>query len=101
MLTKQVHQKIVMFVTISISQIIVLTFNHISAINRYHNLLMMSINFSNIAILKIKGSDYRCIISLISKNEAINLKQNDDLTKKWNITKHKEFVFKYKNGYRY
>ena len=43
---------------------------------------MMSINVSDIAILNIKGSNYRCIISLISKNEAINLMQNADLTKK-------------------
>ena len=50
--------------------------------NRYHDLLMMSVNFSDIAILNIKGSDYRCIISLISKNEAINLMQNADLTEK-------------------
>ena len=41
----------------------------------------MSINFSNIAILNIKGSDC-CIISLISKNEAMNLLQNADLTEK-------------------
>ena len=41
--------------------------------NRYHDLLMMSINLSNVAILNIKGTDYRCIISLISKNEAIDL----------------------------
>ena len=40
---------------------------------RCHDLLMMGINLSNIAILNIKGSDYRCVISLISKNEAINL----------------------------
>ena len=39
-------------------------------------------NFSDIAILNIKGSDYRCIISGISKSEAINLMQNADLTKK-------------------
>ena len=50
--------------------------------NRCHDLLMMSINLSDIAILNIKGSDYRCIISLISKNEAINLMQNADLTEK-------------------
>ena len=37
-------------------------------------------SLSNIAILNIKGSDYRCIISLISKNEAIYLMQNADLT---------------------
>ena len=42
----------------------------------------MSINLSVIAILNIKDPDYCCIISLISKNEAINLMQNADLTKK-------------------
>ena len=58
--------------------------------NRCHDLLMMSMNLSDIAILNIKGSDYRCIISLISKSEAINVMQNVDLTeKKWNIIKHK------------
>ena len=41
--------------------------------NRCHDLLM---NLSDIAILNIKVSDYHCIISLISKNEAINLMQN-------------------------
>ena len=50
--------------------------------NRCHDLLMMSMNLSDIAILNIKGSYYRCIISLISKNEAINLMQNADLTEK-------------------
>ena len=50
--------------------------------NRCHDLLMMSINLSDIAILNIKGSDCDCIISLISKNEAINLMQNADLTEK-------------------
>ena len=50
--------------------------------NRCHDLLMMSVNLSNIVILNIKGSDYCCIISLISKNEAINLMQNADLTQK-------------------
>ena len=39
-------------------------------------------NLSDIAILNIKGSDNRCNISLISKNEAINLMQNADLTEK-------------------
>ena len=42
---------------------------------------MMSINLSNIATLNIKDSDYHCIFSIISKNEAINLMQNVDLTK--------------------
>ena len=49
---------------------------------RCHDLLMMSINIGDIAILSIKGSDYCCIISLISKNEDINLTQNAILTQK-------------------
>ena len=49
---------------------------------------MMSINLSDITILNIKSSDYCSIISLISKNEAIKLLQNADLTeKKSNIMK--------------
>ena len=43
---------------------------------------MMSMNLSDIAVLNIKGSDNRCIISLISKNDALNLLQNTDLTVK-------------------
>ena len=44
--------------------------------------VMMSINLSDIAILNIKCCDYRCIIRLISKIEAINFMQNTVLTKK-------------------
>ena len=43
---------------------------------------MMCINLSDIAILNIKSSDYHYIISLISKNEAMNLLQNVDLITK-------------------
>ena len=50
--------------------------------NRCHELLMTSANLSDIAILNIKSSDYGCIISLNGRNEAINLLQNADLTKK-------------------
>ena len=42
-------------------------------------------NLSDIAILNIKGSDYCCIISLISKNEAINLMEIANLIKKSGI----------------
>ena len=50
--------------------------------NRWHGLLMMSINLSNIAILNIKGSDYCCVISLISKNESIKFIKDTGLTEK-------------------
>ena len=43
---------------------------------------MMSVNLSDIAILNIKGSDYCCVVSLFSKNEAMKLLQNADLTEK-------------------
>ena len=62
--------------------------------NRCHDLLMMSINLSNIAILNIKGSDYRYIISLISKSEAIKLMENAYFSKK--KAEHYK-IFTYKN----
>ena len=43
---------------------------------------MMSMNLSNIVILNIKGSGYRCIIILISKDVAVKLMQIAHLTKK-------------------
>ena len=49
--------------------------------NRCHDLLMMSINLSDIAISNIVFK-HRCIISGISKSEAKNLIQNIDLTEK-------------------
>ena len=35
--------------------------------NGCHDLLMMSMNLSGIAILNIKSADYRCIISALAK----------------------------------
>ena len=55
---------------------------HLNVCYRCQDLSMMSVNLSDVAILNIKGSYYRCIITLISKNEAINLMKNADLTKK-------------------
>ena len=60
-----------------------------NACNRCHDSLMISMNLSNIAILNIKGSDYRCISSLIRKNETTNLIQNADLTEKLDHYKSK------------
>ena len=50
--------------------------------NRCHDLLTMSTNLSDNAILNIKNTDYCCIISSTSKSEAINLLQNINLTDK-------------------
>ena len=58
----------------------------------------MPTNLSDVAILNIKGSDYCCIIILISKNEAINLMQNADLAKKKRNIKHKNLLSHIKMG---
>ena len=50
--------------------------------NGCHYLFVMSMMLSNIATLKIENADYCCIITGISKSEAIKLLQNIDLTKK-------------------
>ena len=43
--------------------------------------MIMSTNFNNIAILNIRGVDYRCIFSKISQSDAISLLENADLSK--------------------
>ena len=46
--------------------------------NGCHNLSMISMNLSDIVILNINGADYCCIITGITKSEAM---QNIDSTK--------------------
>lgn len=48
--------------------------------NGCYDVLMMSVNFNDIAILNIRGVDYRCIINRIRKSDTVNLQQNADLT---------------------
>ena len=79
-LIKQVHHKSVIFVTAGISGTKSLSFNCMC--NRCHDLLMMSMNLSHIAILKFKNVNYCCIITGMSKSEAIKLIESIDLTEK-------------------
>ena len=69
MLKRQANQKSVIFVTIGIFQIKSLRFYQMSAMGKK----MMSMNLSDIPTLNIKGADYGCIISGISKFKAIEL----------------------------
>ena len=78
MLIKQVHQKSAMFVT---AGYIFKLYFWVST-KCMQDLLIMSINLSNIATLNIKGSNFPCIITLSNKNEAMKLLQNADLTGK-------------------
>ena len=45
-----------------------------------HDILMMYMKLSNIAMLNINDSDYRCVITEISKSRDINLMQNVDVS---------------------
>ena len=49
-----------------------------SVCNRCHDVLMMSMNVSHVAIFKINNADHRFIISEISKSEVVNLPKNVD-----------------------
>ena len=91
MLIRQANQKRAMFVTICIFLNKEFQFqSHVC--NRCHDLVIMSVNLIDIAILNIKSTDHRCIVSGISKSEVINLMRNIDLTeKKQNFIKHKFF----------
>ena len=54
----------------------------LSVCNDCHDVLMMSIDINNIAILNFFGGGYYCNIVGITKSEAINLLRNADLSKK-------------------
>ena len=47
--------------------------------NDCHDLIMLSVNISDIATITVKNVDYHCIIYNISKSEAVNLLENSVL----------------------
>ena len=47
--------------------------------NGCHNLTMLCLNISDIAIITIKGVDQHCIVYYITKSEAIRLLENSVL----------------------
>ena len=50
--------------------------------NKCHDLLMTAYELKNIAILNIKGVGFRCILSSISRDEAVNNLNNSVLEDK-------------------
>ena len=81
------------FVTIDNFQRKNLNFNQISVIGAIDDIYEPS----DIAILKINGVNYCCIISGISKNKAINLIQNADLTLKSGTLQNIKMYYHIKN----
>ena len=74
---KQVLQKSVIFVIVSILKMLVLNMNHVC--NGCHDISIMAYELKNISILNVKGVDYRCILWGIIKNEAVNILNNSVL----------------------
>ena len=61
-----------------------LVFNHgfkfqDSVYNCCHDLMILYLNISDIAIITVKNIDYHCIIHDINKSEAINFLENSVL----------------------
>ena len=50
--------------------------------NGCHNLRQKAMNFNDVAIVSIKGSDYRIHFWYMSKDDAINIIKNSDLKEK-------------------
>ena len=57
---------------------------------------MMCMNLSDIAILKMENTGYHCIITRISKTDAINLLQNIDSTEKIGTLEKPRAIWSYK-----
>ena len=70
MIIRQANQKSMIFITIDIFK----GFKFQTYLcNGCHDLIMMSTNLNDVAIINISGDDYRCIISGIDKSKALNL----------------------------
>ena len=50
--------------------------------NGCHDLMQKAMNFKNVAIMSIKGNDYRIHFWYMSKDEAISIMHNSRLNKK-------------------
>ena len=50
--------------------------------NDCHNLMQKAMNFNDVAIVCVKGSDYRIHFWCMSKDNAINIMKNSNLNEK-------------------
>ena len=76
--TKQVHQKEYMLCHYWYFEGVGFKFEpHIC--NKCHYVLMTAYELKNIAIINIKGVDFRCILLVISRDEAVNMLNNSVL----------------------
>ena len=55
--------------------------NHIFLCNGCRDLMQKAMNFNYVAIVSIKGNDYRIHFCYMSKDDAMNLMKNSNLKK--------------------
>ena len=60
-----------------------------------HDSMQKAMNFNEVAIVSVKGSDYRIYFWYVSKNDAINILKNSNLNEK--KVDHYIFFIMYKN----
>ena len=75
-LTKQMHQNSVIFVITGTFEV---SFNYESYLcNGWHDIMQKAMNF-NVAIVSVKGSNYRIYFWYANKNDAVNIMKNSNL----------------------
>ena len=77
MLIKQVNQKNVIFVSIGILKILVLSMSHLW--NGCHDLMQKVVSFNDVAIVYVKGSAYRIHFWYMSKDNQISIMNSSSL----------------------
>ena len=50
--------------------------------NGFHDLMQKALNFSDVAIVSMKGNDYTVHFWYMSKDDSINIKNNSNLNEK-------------------
>ena len=55
---------------------------HEAVCNGCHNISVIAFELENVAILKIKSLDYKCVIWNMSRSDAINMLNNSKLNNK-------------------
>ena len=95
MLIKQIYQKNVIFATIGILKILVLSMIGMSLAtsvletylcNGCHDLMQKALSFNNVAIVYVKGSAYRIHLWYMSKDDAINIMNGSSLVDKMGVS---------------
>ena len=80
-LTKQMHQKSVIFVITGIFLYKNINFG-LCLCNGYHDLMQKAMNFNDAAIISFKESDYRTNFWYMSKDDALNITNKSNLNEK-------------------